>query len=161
VSRGVLLLGTHIQQNDLAAAQQLRQFVWCDRLEAVTLPKEVADNAVHLGEMLLGGVAQGQNQADDLGPRQPVVDEKTFPSGQHELRLPQLLEMPRRVGDGKAGLRGERFNRPLALGEDLQDLEAMRARYRLADARELRIQPVLEVSLRRHGISHLFKVILE
>ena len=100
----VLLLGPHIQHHDLAIGHAARQLVGCHRFEVVTLTEEIAHDPVHLGEMLFGGVAQGQHQADNLGPGQPVVHEQSLAAGQHELGLPQLLQMTRCVGDRQARL---------------------------------------------------------
>jgi len=57
-----------------------------------------------LGKVLFGGVPQSQHQAEDLGPGQPVVHVQPVAAGKNQLRLAQLLQMPRRVGDRKAAL---------------------------------------------------------
>ena len=137
MSGRVLLLGSHIEHHDLAVGHASRQLVRCHRLEVVALAEEVAHDAVDLGEVLLGGLAQCQHQADDLGSGQPVVHEQAIAARQHQLCLPQLLQMAGRVGDREAGLGRERFDGALTLGEHFEDLQAMGAGQRLADAGEL------------------------
>src|SRR6476659_11517446 len=69
--------------------------------------------------------------------------------------------MPGCVRDRKAGLGRERFDRALALGNYVQDLQPMRARDRLANPRKLGIEPVFEVALRACLSNHLFNIVFE
>jgi hypothetical protein len=43
--------------------------------------------------VLFGGLPQCQHQADHFGSGQPVVHEQSLSASQHELGLPQLLQM--------------------------------------------------------------------
>ena len=73
-----------------------------------------------------------------MQPVFPTVDER---------RLPKRLEVLRCVGERQADLARERLDGAFSLGEQLQELEAVRARERLPDAGELRVQPILELTM--------------
>ena len=52
-----------------------------------------------------------------------------------------------RVADGERGLTRERLDRPLPLGEEVEEFEARGAREAFADARELRVELILEFAV--------------
>jgi hypothetical protein len=55
----------------------------------------------------------------------------------------------------QANLAREGLNRPLPLGQELQELEPVRARECLPDAGELPVQPILELAVATGFGSHV------
>jgi hypothetical protein len=82
--------------------------------------------------------------------RQAVEHIQAFLAAVDQGRVPQCLEMLRRVGEGQPHLRRKGINRSLALGEQLEQLEAVWAGQGFPDSGELTVQAVFELSMRRH-----------
>ena len=72
------------------------------------------------------------------------MDEQSLPSALHQACLLQRLQMLRGVRDGQTGLTGQRFDRPLSLGEQFEDFDTMWARKTLADPGVQTVQAVFE-----------------
>ena len=78
--------------------------------------------------------------------RQAVEHELGLPPRCHEPRTPQVLQVLRGVGDREAGPFRQRLDAALALGHELQQLEAMLVRHRLGDGGELGIEGAFGVA---------------
>jgi hypothetical protein len=89
------------------------------------------------GDVALGHPAQRRDEIehDVVGKR--VKDELPLAPRSHDARAPHLLQVLRRVGDGKAGARRRHFDAALALRQLLQNFQPMRVSERLGDRREL------------------------
>ncbi len=127
------------------------QLVHPDRLRVGAVAEVIAHQALQLGEPSLGDAAQGLAQLEDRRVREAVVHVQALLAALDEPAFAQRLQMLRGIGQRKPDLVGERFDRPLALGEQLEKLEAVRAGEGLPDAGELSVQAVLEEAMRGVG----------
>ena len=118
----------------------------CDRLERAPSLEVLARHALDLREPRPRERAQRDEEVRDLLVGQPVLDVEALLLRLDEPRRAQDLEVLRRVGDGDAGLLGERLDGARALAEQVEQLEPLRGRDRLADAGELLVDLVLELS---------------
>lgn len=79
------------------------------------------------------------------------MNEQSLAAGEHQLRLSQLLEVSRRVGDRLAGLRRDRFDCALALGEHFEDLQD-EAYAAARDSDDKYLEATLKESMRLHPV---------
>ncbi|MUM19305.1 hypothetical protein BI330_21925 [Mycobacterium sp. CBMA 623] len=118
----VFLGGPYIEHDDLACSHAAHQLIRGHGFEAVAIPEEVTYYSIHLGQVLLGGAPERQDEAGDLWAGQSVADKGPIAFGGHELRLAQYLEVAGGVCDREGGLGGERFDGPLTLGQQVENL---------------------------------------
>ena len=104
----------------------------------------VVDQPVEVGKASLGDNPECARQFEDRVVGEAVVDVEALLAALDQAGLAQSLEVLRGVGDREADLDRERLDGALALREELQNLEAVRARQRLPDAGELAVEAILE-----------------
>ncbi len=102
------------------------------------------DKAIKLGEPTFGDDADGMGEFEDRRVRKPVVDEEALLSALDQAGFPKREQVLRGVGERQACLPGERIDGTLALRQQLEELEAVRAGEALADAGELSVEAVFE-----------------
>lgn len=144
----VELLGrADVQNRDIVLAHQAPQFLERHRFQLVVAVNAQANNLLDLSEP---GVAERLERAEetkDIIIRQAVIHVSSIATRLDEARLPKDAQMRAGVLDRRRDLRGERFDGPLALTEQVEQLDPFGARERVPDARELRVESVLESSV--------------
>lgn len=95
-----------------------------------------ADDAIDFGEVAFAGVAEGAEQAGDVGAGEGVEDLETLFAGLDEAGGAEGLEVLGGVGDGEAAEASEVLNGAFGLGEEVEDLEAGGVGEGLGDAGE-------------------------
>src|SRR5437660_12398791 len=88
------------------------------------------------------------------------MDEEALLAALDQASLAQRLQMLRGVGQREPDLVGERLDAALALGEQLEQLEPVRAGQGLPDAGELSVEAVLEEAV-RVGHSKVLNILVE
>src|SRR5262245_557695 len=121
----------------------------------------IAHQPIELGQPALRYRSQCPAQFEDRGISKRVMHELPPLAGFHERRPPQRLEMLRDIGNRYAQLARQGVYRALALGEELEHFEAMRAAQCLAHAGELGVQAALERAMGVGAHVHIFNRILE
>ena len=90
------------------------------------------------------------HEARHVGVGQTVIDVGPLTSRFHEPSLPEHAQMCARVLDGRRRLIGQQLDRLLALGQEIEELDALRARQRVSDAGKLCVQQIFELAMRHH-----------
>ncbi len=105
-------------------------------------------------QMRLGHVADVEPQLGDVLSAQAVVDELALAPVLDQARFAQCLEMGARQAHVDARLLRERLHRLLALGEQFDQLEPLRAGERLADAGDVFVKGGLgDVGFHAHTLT--------
>ena len=105
-----------------------------------------AQDALDLTKVALGHFVHPRQHSQDGVVRQAVEHELGLPPRRDEAGTPQVLQMLRGVGDRKPRTLRQRLHAALALGDELQQLEAVLIGDRLGDGGELGIEVALGVS---------------
>ena len=111
-------------------------------------PKWSRTISLELGQPTLGDDPDRLRQLEDRGIREPVVDEEALLAALDQAPLAEPLEVLRGVRHRDPGLARQRVDGALTLGEQLEDLQAVRAGERLPDAGELAVEAILEGAMR-------------
>ena len=112
--------------------------------------ERVAALEVRLGDLPDLGVAvaaeslEGEEECGHGFVSKAVPDVRAVAPGLDEPRLPERAQVSTRILDRGRGLLGELFNGLLALAQEIQQLESLGARDRVADPGELGVQGILE-----------------
>src|SRR5262249_53009724 len=133
-----------IENDDFPGSQTLQELVHFYRLGFAAIAKVLADETFQVGELVLGDDADGSGQLEHGRIGQSIEDEQAFLATLYQGCLPKGLEMLRRIREREIQLRRKRVDRPFSLRQELEHLKAARAGEGLADARELRVEAVLE-----------------
>ena len=102
--------------------------------------------AIDLGEAGLGQAAEHAVGVEHEGIGEAVEDLQAVLARGDEVGGLEHLEVAGGVGDGEAGLGGDGFDVAFALGEQLDDFDALGAGEGGGDAGKLGVQGVLELS---------------
>ncbi|MCY1538513.1 hypothetical protein D9M68_740590 [compost metagenome] len=127
------LRGTHIQQHDASAIEQAEQFVDGHAVQAIPLMNAVGDDFLDLGALVLGIAAQRRQQLSDRPRAQPVQHALAVAPRLHETCSAQVLQMLGRIGHRQSGQLGQALDRTFALGDVLEQYQAMRMPQGLGD----------------------------
>lgn len=149
VSRAVFVKRTNIDDRYVARADPLLQLGDRDNFEPVARAPIIGNDALKLGQAALGEGANRARKGVNVGVGEAAIDEKTLFAGIDELRRAKDLEMARGVGDREVCLAGEILDRPFGVDEEIDELEAARARECARDARELSVNAIFEVMVHR------------
>ncbi|MNT30019.1 hypothetical protein D3C72_1657900 [compost metagenome] len=133
MARSEFILRADIQQRDAAFPHPQQQLFTRNRLKAVWPILTIGDEATDLGTIVLGVLAQGREQADHRTGSQPIKHALAVPPGLDKAGASQLLQMLRGVGDAEAGQLGEALHRAFALGDVLEQKQALGARKRAGE----------------------------
>src|SRR3712207_1481296 len=98
---------------------------------------------LELGEAPFGHAPHDAREIEDLRIGKAVGHKEPMLPALDEGGLFEGFEVLRGIRQRQSHFDRERVDRALALGEELEDLEAVRAREGLAEPRELAVQPVL------------------
>jgi hypothetical protein len=109
-----------------------------------SVPGQVgAGGSFDVGQMGAGYRAHQREQLGDVDPGQSVVDLGAVAAGSHQVRGFQCLQMRRRCGQTELAGAGQCIDGALTLRQKIEQLEALAAGQRLANAGELVKQGVL------------------
>ncbi len=133
VAGRVLLLGPHVEHDDLTGLHAGEQLVPADPLGARGVGAERAEDLVDLGEARPGEVVEGANEAADLLARGAVVDACPLTAGLDEASLAHHLEVRRGRRELEARRRRKRLHTALGLAEQVEQLDALGVHDHLAD----------------------------
>ncbi len=84
---------------------------------------------------------------EDLGGAEPIHDLESALVGLDHARLAENLQVGRSVRESKPCLLRQLVDRTLALAEQVEQLQTVRARECLADGRELGVETILECAM--------------
>jgi hypothetical protein len=142
-----LLGGPDVDEHHVAVGHTGEQLVAADRLDLV--PEEVARGSLHLRQLRCRHLAQGEPEGEHVVTGQRVAHAQAVTSARHQTGGVQRLEV---LGGVRARLtaRGcELVNAPRALRQQVDQLQAPRARERLTHHRD-RLEQHRLGSKRRH-----------
>src|SRR5439155_15147140 len=145
---------------NIARAGALDKLVHPHRLCAAAVAEVIAHQPLQLGEPALGHAAQRPAQLEDRRVGEPIADKEALLAALDQPSLAQRLQMLRGIGQRDPDLVGERLGAALALGEQLEQLEPVRAGQGLPDAGELSVEAVLEEAV-RVGHSQVINILVE
>src|SRR5258708_37008151 len=100
----------------------------------------LAHQTVELGKAPLGDDADRPRKLDHRWVGQPVMDEESLLAALDQTCLAKGKQVLRSVGERKPRFLGERVDRALALRQDLEELQAVRAGETFADSGELSVE---------------------
>ena len=144
VTGAVLLLGADVDHDGVAGVETLEEGGGRDGLEVRGIAEVRDDGAVDLGQLPFAERADAAPHLDHLRIGEAVVHADALATGVDDSGLLQDLEMLRGVRQRLGDLVRERVDAPLALREDVDDLEADGAREGLGDPGEVIEDGVLE-----------------
>ena len=147
VPRLVLLDRTNVEHRDLAAAHAAHQLVARDGLERAPSLEVLARHALDFGEPRPGQRSQRDEEVCDLLVREPVLHIEALLPGVDQACGAQDLQVLRRVADRDAGEAGQHLDGAWPLGKQVEQLQPLRGRGRLADPGDLLVDLVLELPL--------------
>jgi SAM-dependent methyltransferase len=158
-----LVLRTYIQNRHEVVPQARHQFSSGNGLHGVTTTEVGPHHLLDLGHVALADGSKSTEQPDCLVlAREAVEDTFAFPARLHKRRSSQDLQMPRRIGEGQTGPRGQFVDASLPLGEMLQQFQPMRMAHRARDLGEAREDCLLGSHLDIHfSIIQTFTVLIE
>jgi hypothetical protein len=142
----------YIEQGDTAISDKLFEFRQIHRSEAGAIGKIRLNQTVHLREPFGAKVAQAAPQCGNLWRSQTIDLVETSLVALDQPRLAQNLEMRRRVCKALIDFRGELLDGALPLIEQVEEFEAVWISESAADAGELSIETVLELT-----VTHMLK----
>ena len=142
--RAVLLGRPDIEDGDLAVPHAAQQLFALDGLHRSALLEVLARDLLDLGEARLGEPAQREEEGADFVASQAVLDVETLLLGLYESRSAEHLQVLGSIRDGDAGLLGERFDRPRALAEEVEQFEPLGSRDGFPKPSKLLVDAVLE-----------------
>jgi hypothetical protein len=117
--------------------QPTKQFRARDRLKTVPGAEVSVGQFADLRTVLGSHAAQVAPQVEHLRIPELVVDASTVPPAADQTYLTEQLQVLTGVRNGEPGLRCQALDRALAVGEDVDDLEAPPVRQRLRQPGEL------------------------
>jgi len=120
-------------------------------LRFVALPHVSLDYLLYLGEPAVAQGLERSQQTEDVLIRQAIVHVGTVAPSHHQPCLAQHSQVGAGVLDRRRHMLGERFNGFLSLAEQVEQLDSLGARQGMADARELSVEGVFELSVAGHG----------
>jgi hypothetical protein len=82
-----------------------------------------------------------------------LIDEVPVAARLNQVRVSERAPVRTGVLHGRRGLVGKLLDRLLALGQEIEELDPLRAPERVTDPRELRLAGILEVP-HRHGVQN-------
>jgi hypothetical protein len=128
--------GPHIENRDFATSREHQQRCAIDDFE-FAVGMQILNDPVDVGEPGRGERAQRVKQVGDFGAGEAVEDLQALAAGFNEPGSAKHVQMARGIRGREAGVRSEQLHGFLALGEQLQDLQAVRGGQRVADTGEL------------------------
>jgi hypothetical protein len=144
VSREVLLTGTDVDEGDLAGADTPHELVVANRLKRTAFFEVLARHLLDLGQPRFRQASQLEKELAHVRVREPVRDVQARLLGLDQMGASEHLQVVRSRRDTLAGLVGERFDRPVSLGQEIEELETVWARCGLADARDILVDSALQ-----------------
>ena len=123
--------GADVEHDDGARAQPLREFVTTDLFDAGGSAEVGAGEPVEVGDVRGGDVAHRSPQVGHTFAGEAVEDAGAIAPGGEDAGPCERPEMVRGVRDALADLVREFLDRPLALGEHVDDLGAVSVAERL------------------------------
>jgi hypothetical protein len=153
VSGEVLLHRPHVQHDDIAGRHAGAQFLVAHLAGGVLAEVGVAGSG-HGGLVGFGNLAQQCEQLGDVVAGEPVVDAHAFAAGGDEAGLLEGLQVCRGGGQVQPGCLGEGVDGALALGEQVQQFQALSAGQCFAAGREGVVEGGLGAAC--GGIPHCF-----
>jgi len=162
VRRHVLLARPDIDECDLAGADTPHEFVIAHRLQRTAFFQILARDVLGFCQPGLRQASQLEKQRTDVRVCKPTCHVQARLVCLDQTRASEHLQMVRGRCDTLTGLIGERFDRPGSLGEEIEELETVRACRGLANPRDLFVDRGLgdegRVSV---GMDQILKCILE
>ena len=142
-----------VVNDDLVRSRPFEQFGHRHGFGVRTVAEVFADEPFELRQPTFRDRSKHPGKLKHLGVGQPVVHEETVLSAVDERRLPERLQVLGGVGQRQPYFGRERVHSALALGEQLQNLQPVGARERLANPRELAVEAISELTVRvvRHS----------
>lgn len=151
----------HVEQYDGVRLELASQLGGRHRLQPGAVAQVGFHQPLDLGVAAFRQIAQRQPGVQHLVARQPVAGIGALPANLHELGGAQDLQMLRCIGHRQRRLLRQLLDRPLPLGEKVEQLQPPRIAQRARDAGELLVQPVLEGALGCGLHGQLFNYYLE
>ncbi len=145
VTRLVFLPGTQIEEDDVTGSGPADELVPADRLEPIGGSEVGPDDLLNLGQAVVRHGAERRKQPVYVVTGEAVEDPGSIAPGVDQPCPAEGLEMRRGERDAHVRLGRQRLDAVLALGEQVEQLDAARAREGLADPGEL----LVEFGLRR------------
>ena len=139
----VLGFGPHVEQQHLAALEASGQLLAVDELYPVPIAEVGGGQLLEAGHMFGGNIAQRRPQLTHPVARQHVEDPRAVSTCDQDPGAGHRPKVVRGVGDGLADLLGDVVDRPLTLGEHIDDLGAAPAGQGLGHLGERLVQRVL------------------
>ena len=141
MARDVLLAGSQVDDDGGPRGHALEQLGAAHGLHGRA---EIgAGGAVRVGDPVRGDGAERGEECVRIVPGDPVADAVAVPARDHEPCGPQGLQVRRREADGDRRGARQGLDAPLPLGQEVEHLDPVAVRERLADAREDVVELVL------------------
>ena len=147
VSRAVLVGWTRVEDDDVPGAGAMKKVAHLDRFRLRSVAKMLCNQPLQIRESSLGDHTNGSTQLEHPRISETVVDVETVFARIDQRGPPQGLQVLRRVGERESDFRGQRLDGSLALSQELEHLDPVRAANRLSDPGELRVQAILELAM--------------
>ena len=129
----VLVLRPHIEHRDEFVLHAPDELLARHCLQRIALMKIPCDDVANLGEIALGDAAKRCRQIEYRSIAQPIKDTLAVPARSQQAGPAHDPKVLRGVGNRQSDTLGKRLDAPLALGEQLQDLQPMAVAERLGD----------------------------
>jgi hypothetical protein len=141
-------LRPHIEKHDAPASESVDELRRCELLDVLPLSEVLVGENGHLGHVPRGDVPNGGPELGYALAREPVVDPSPVPARASEAALREQPQMVRGSRRALPRLARDLFDRPLALGQEVDDLSATPARERGGDGRKCVEERGLRVRVR-------------
>ena len=151
---GKLVPRPHVDERHVACLQAAPKLLGRDGLERVAALKVRIGDLPDLGVAVAAEGLEGEEECGHGFVSKAVPDVRAVAAGLDQPSLPEGAQVSTRILDRGRGLLGELFDGLLALAQEIEQLESLGARDRLADPGEMGVQGILEGAMgSRHGSS--------
>jgi hypothetical protein len=137
VGRHVLFMRADVNQRDFAGSNTAHEFVVINWFQRAALRQVLAGHLLDFCQPGLCQTSQPKKEFPDVWVSEPVRHVQAGLLSLNQAGASEHLQMVRGRSDALTGLVGERFDRPCALGQEIEEFKAIRARRGLADTRQL------------------------
>jgi hypothetical protein len=139
-----------VENNHRARPSSLEELLQTHRFRGRSVAELLMHETLEISEPALGDTLDGRAQLEHRRIREAVIDEESLFAAFDQCGLLERLKVLRGVGDRQSGLRSQRINRALGLGQEFQEFQPVWIAERFADSGELAVQAIFEVTVRGH-----------